>query len=213
MNFFQILTYINKISLITFIIVFVFFIYHIYLFEKDLKSKKQRKLLIPDFNENIKNNINYTPLLNREKKQNISFFEKKSLFFIYGLVLVLFTFFIFLFIVFKINFKFKNNKNIVRNNNNYQLISPTLTFLINENSLSKQKNINLTPTLTLIPTISLFPTEETILLKISISPTKIFYYLTNTPIKIDQLPISGSIDKTFVLLTPGIILILFSLIF
>ncbi|MCX7955695.1 MAG: hypothetical protein N2593_01120 [Patescibacteria group bacterium] len=206
MNLFEILIYINKISLILFFIIIIFLIYQFYLFRKEIYFKI-KKFKIPDFNENISNKINYTSLSDKNNKiiNSYSVEDKKINIFFYGLILILIIFFAFLFFNFKINQKKELNSNNINNNsfnkkneiikNLYlsPILTPSLreTILISPSlfiSLLEKNNEIITPTITILNN------------KI-ISPTKII-----------QLPTSGITNKSLIIFFSSFLLIFLSLI-
>lgn len=213
MTIFQILSYINKISLILFFIILIFLGYQFYLLKKEISSTIKEKPILPDFNDNIKTNINYTPL-KQEEDVNKIIFKKKSSIFIYGGILAIITFFIFLILSFRINKQSKINYSQINNN----VITPTIkeTFVVQISpTLEPSENIILTPT----DIVSITPTTEPIavssIITSTITPTEEKNDLSPTiqPTVISKLPISGFFDKSLFLIGSAFFLIIFSLVF
>lgn len=211
MTIFQILSYINKISLILFFIILIFLGYQFYLLKKEISSTIKEKPIIPDFNDNIQANINYTPL-KQEENINKIIFKKKSSIFIYGGILAIITFFIFLILSFRITKQPSINYSQINNN----IITPTIKeFFINKISptLEPSENIILTPTNTVLIT----PTNEPIVISSiitpTITPTEKQISPTTQPTTITQLPISGFFDKSLFFMSSAFFLIVFSLVF
>lgn len=213
MTIFQILSYINKISLILFFIILIFLGYQFYLLKKEISSTIKEKPILPDFNDNIKTNINYTPL-KQEEDVNKIIFKKKSSIFIYGGILAIITFFIFLILSFRINKQSKIDYSQINNN----VITPTIkeTFVVQISpTLEPSENIILTP----IDIVSITPTTEPIavssIITSTITPTEEKNDLSPTiqPTVISKLPISGFFDKSLFLIGSAFFLIIFSLVF
>lgn len=213
MTIFQILSYINKISLILFFIILIFLGYQFYLLKKEISSTIKEKPILPDFNDNIKTNINYTPL-KQEEDVNKIIFKKKSSIFIYGGILAIITFFIFLILSFRINKQSKIDYSQINNN----VITPTIkeTFVVQISpTLEPSENIILTPT----DIVSITPTTEPIavssIITSTITPTEEKNDLSPTiqPTVISKLPISGFFDKSLFLIGSAFFLIIFSLVF
>lgn len=220
MSIFEILLYLNKISLFAFIITLIFLSYQFYLIKKDISLKSKKNPSIPDFNENIKNNLNYTPLINREEKNSKDqlIFEKKSPFFIYGGILILITLLIFFLLAFIKKERSDNmliNEKLTNNipTDTIEKKEQTPTSFITQVFLSPTEKLT-TPTPILIITKDL---EPSINQKNSFSEPTITYIRQteslNFPTRMQQLPISGITDKNFLIIAPGVFLILFSLFF
>lgn len=220
MSIFDVLNYINKISLLVFFITLGFLGYQFYLFKKDVFNLKKENPIIPDFQENIDANINFTPLKKIEDKEEKILFEKRSPFFIYGGVLAIITFLIFLFLSFKTT---SQNQKISFN----QELSPTPTLYVNQYqsltpTISQDQNITLTPTQEITPTEDIptptqdipTPTQEIIIASpTTVEPTEIFFSPTSAPTSITQLPITGEFDKSILMFGSALLMILLALIF
>lgn len=214
MTIFQILSYINKISLILFFIILAFLGYQFYLLKKEISSTIKEKPIIPDFSDNIQANINYTPLKQKEDIDKI-IFKKKSSIFIYGGILAIITFFIFLILSFRINKQSTIDYSQINNN----VITPTIkeTFVA---QISPTLEISESTILTPTDIISIIPTNESVVISSvitsTITPTEEQIYLSSPTIQptvISQLPISGFFDKSLFLMGSAFFLIVFSLVF
>ncbi len=209
MNLFNVLIYLNRISLIIFFGLIVFIGYQIYLIKKE-GQKEGNNIIIPDFDEknfqgvknytNLNESLNKNKLIKKENNQYIYFLAGLSF-----LVLILF---------FLINAKIKSLEE-----NNLDKLANKSTLLINKNQLTKEedkvvptKNVLLStqiipsplPTIFFSPTTN--PTKEIIIAYVSpttsdiiITPTKVFRELSPTTSKIiNQLPTTSDLRSIYV---------------
>ena len=159
MDVFNLLSYINKISLFAFFITTVVVVYQIYILKKE-KTKEQTPS-IPDFKENHNLGVvaNFTSLPDSLTKKELKSVNYSKLVF---LIISLLTIIIVIFVVSLIN---KNNSS-----RNQALVTPQVKIP----SPSSRVILSPSPTLTLIPTVS--PTvalSPTVVLSPTIVPTEI----------------------------------------
>ncbi len=212
MNLFNLLTYLNRISLIIFFGLIIFIGYQIYLIKKEYQ-KEDSNIIIPDFDEkNFQGVKNYTSLSESLNKKNL--IKKENNQYIYILAALSF---IVLILFFLINAKIKS----FEENKLDKFNKPTLS--INKNQLTKNEETTVSTKTVLSPTqiisssflsSTIFfsptftPAKEIIVDYISpttsniiISPTKIFIELSSTTSKIvNQLPMMADLRSIYIFL-------------
>lgn len=231
MNIFTFLSYLNKISLLAFFLTAGFLFYQLYLLKKT-STPKEEKLKIPDFNENIKINVeNFTKLPDSMTKVSPIQINKDNKLFLFilaglgGLTIILF-----------IIISLKSTPSTTTPSVSVQITltpSPTIkseTFL--SVSPTETDQAGLKPILTLTPTSTPFPTKtvlsetptptEVILAIInptetiqteSPTPNSSLISPTTSPTTISNLPITGVVDRGLAFFAIAALLIFFSFVF
>jgi len=202
MNIFNLIFYVNKISLVLFFVVLGFLVYQFYLLKKEVDLKNNKQPEIPEFNEqsDIKQNYTRLKIPYQQESQEIKITEKKQAMPIF-IALMAITLLIFFFT----SFQNKNNETSLTEKN--YLITPTPTFFSKKTETIPTETITRLPdnSISPTPTIYLTPTstqQEIVLVNESptIKPTTtLVEEKISTPTSINQLPISGVIDKPFFL--------------
>jgi len=215
MDIFSILSYLNKISLLAFVVTAIFLGYQFYLLKKESFTNKNKKPIIPDFNENEKIEIlNYTklpaehqPVMKNDNKQAITF--------VIGAGLLVLTLTVFIILKSKQTKQTQYVYEPTPTARPVVLISkkPTLKPTIKPTIL-----VNLSPTEKILPSVSptISPTEVIITL---VSPTIISPIPTEkitkelTPTVIASLPTTGIIDQSLIFFGIAFSLIFFAFVF
>jgi Ca2+/Na+ antiporter len=202
MNIFNLIFYVNKISLVLFFVVLGFLVYQFYLLKKEVDLKNNKQPEIPEFNEqsDIKQNYTRLKIPYQQENQEIKITEKKQAMPIF-IALMAITLLIFFFT----SFQNKNNETSLTEKN--YLITPTPTFFLKKNDSIPTATITRLPDNSISPTPTIYLTPTTIQQKIvfvnespTVEPTAtLVEEKINTPTSINQLPISGVIDKPFFL--------------
>ncbi|MEK7633341.1 MAG: hypothetical protein AAB437_00665 [Patescibacteria group bacterium] len=202
MDIFNLLSYINKVSLLAFVITTIIVGYQVYVLKKE--KTKEQKPFIPDFKNTgqSKTTTNYTRLPSFLTKKDIGAVNYSKLIF---LIIFLLTVIVIIVVLALIR---KNNSS-----RNEALVTPTIYLLPSSTPTTKcTGQACLTPTVT--PTV-LPPSPTTTTLP---TPTEIVLAKTtnNSPTpeitknKLQTLPETGSVEKVLLLIGVAVSTILFS---
>jgi hypothetical protein len=128
MNIFNLIFYVNKISLVLFFVVLGFLVYQFYLLKKEVDLKNNKQPEIPEFNEqsDIKQNYTRLKIPYQQESREIKITEKKQAMPIF-IALMAITLLIFFFT----SFQNKNSETSLPKKN--YLITPTATFFSKKN--------------------------------------------------------------------------------
>ncbi len=197
MDVFNLLSYINKVSLLAFVITTVVVGYQVYILKKE--KTKEQKPFIPDFKstEPSKTITNYTRLPGFLTKKDTGAVNYSKLIF---LIIFLLTAIVIIIVLALIG---KNSS--LRNE---ALVTPTIYLLPSSTPTTKPLPTVLLPTLTITTLPSPSPTEIVLAKSPSLTPA---VNPTEVTVKKPQvLPETGSIEKVLLLIGVAVSTILFS---